>query len=48
MDVQSMLFSILLIEKNVGMVTECHIGMGSYKKFRFWLLDFRFQDFRFS
>ena len=28
--------------KNIGMVTECHIGMESYKKFRFFLLDFRF------
>ena len=23
-------------KKNVGLVTECHVGMGSYKKFRFW------------
>ena len=35
MSFQSMLFSILSIEKNLGRVVEHHEGMGSYKKFGF-------------
>ena len=44
--VQSIMFSILLIENKLGRVVEYHVGMGSYKKNGFWRLDFRISGFQ--